>query len=62
MQSQVSLQFSTRFWEHLEQPILGGCTSTDIYGKLIRSLRMFPAKHSNNPTRNWHHLLPFLPA
>ncbi|KAH0614321.1 uncharacterized protein H6S33_006207 [Morchella sextelata] len=28
----VSLQFSTRFWEHLEQPILGGCTSTDIHG------------------------------
>ncbi|KAL8930405.1 MAG: hypothetical protein Q9208_000588 [Pyrenodesmia sp. 3 TL-2023] len=29
----VALQFSTRFWEHLANPILGGCsTTTDIPG------------------------------
>ncbi|KAL0631616.1 hypothetical protein Q9L58_009510 [Maublancomyces gigas] len=28
----VSLQFRTRFWEHLDKPIFGGCTSTDIPG------------------------------
>lgn len=31
--SQVALQFSTRFWEHYANPIVGGCsTSTDIPG------------------------------
>ena len=30
---QVALQFSTRFWEHYDLPILGGCsTTTDIPG------------------------------
>lgn len=29
----VALEFSTRFWEHLENPIIGSCsTSTDIPG------------------------------
>lgn len=32
-QSQVALQFETRFWEHYDQPIFGGCsTITDIPG------------------------------
>lgn len=31
---QVSLQFKTRFWEHLDKPIFGGCGSTDIPGTL----------------------------
>ncbi|RPA88980.1 hypothetical protein L873DRAFT_1755678 [Choiromyces venosus 120613-1] len=26
----VAIQFRTRFWEHLNPPIFGGCTSTDI--------------------------------
>lgn len=28
----VALQYKTRFWEHLEAPIFGGCGSTDIPG------------------------------
>ncbi|OHW95848.1 l-amino-acid oxidase [Colletotrichum incanum] len=28
----VAMQYKTRFWEHLEQPIIGGCGRTDIYG------------------------------
>lgn len=28
----VSLHYQTRFWEHLEHPIIGGCGSTDIPG------------------------------
>lgn len=28
----VALQFRTRFWEHLDPPIFGGCTTTDIPG------------------------------
>ncbi|TKW59094.1 L-amino-acid oxidase [Colletotrichum tanaceti] len=28
----VAMQYKTRFWEHLERPILGGCGRTDIYG------------------------------
>lgn len=32
--AQVSLQFKTRFWEHLDKPIFGGCASTDIPGTL----------------------------
>lgn len=28
----VSLHYKTRFWEHLEHPIFGGCGSTDIPG------------------------------
>ena len=32
-QSQVALQFQTRFWEHFEMPIFGSCsTTTDIPG------------------------------
>ena len=32
-QWQIALQFGTRFWEHYENPILGGCsTTTDIPG------------------------------
>ena len=32
-QSQVALQFQTRFWEHFELPIFGSCsTTTDIPG------------------------------
>lgn len=32
-QSQVALQFQTRFWEHFALPIFGGCsTTTDIPG------------------------------
>ena len=32
-QSQVALQFRTRFWEHFALPIIGGCsTTTDIPG------------------------------
>ncbi|MCJ1462944.1 hypothetical protein MMC07_001548 [Pseudocyphellaria aurata] len=31
--SKVALQFETRFWEHYDQPIFGGCsTTTDIPG------------------------------
>lgn len=26
----VALHYKTRFWEHLEKPIIGGCGSTDI--------------------------------
>ncbi|KAI8074763.1 amine oxidase, partial [Gongronella butleri] len=26
----VAMQFKTRFWEHLDRPILGGCSSTDL--------------------------------
>ncbi|PWW79360.1 hypothetical protein C7212DRAFT_288617 [Tuber magnatum] len=26
----IAVQFKTRFWEHLNPPILGGCTTTDI--------------------------------
>ncbi|KAI9318693.1 L-amino-acid oxidase [Dichotomocladium elegans] len=26
----VSMEFKTRFWEHYENPILGGCDSTDL--------------------------------
>jgi len=26
----VAIQFRTRFWEHLNPPILGGCTTTDL--------------------------------
>lgn len=29
---EVALQFKSRFWEHFEQPILGGCSSSDIPG------------------------------
>ncbi|KAI3540132.1 L-amino-acid oxidase [Colletotrichum abscissum] len=28
----VAMQYKTRFWEHLEHPIIGGCGRTDIYG------------------------------
>lgn len=28
----VALHYKTRFWEHLEHPIIGGCGSTDIPG------------------------------
>ena len=28
----VAIHYRTRFWEHLERPILGGCGSTDIPG------------------------------
>lgn len=28
----VAMQYKTRFWEHLEHPITGGCGRTDIYG------------------------------
>ena len=28
----MALQFRTRFWEHLDPPIFGGCTTTDIPG------------------------------
>lgn len=28
----VALHYETRFWEHLEEPILGGCGSADIPG------------------------------
>ncbi|GKT51515.1 L-amino-acid oxidase [Colletotrichum spaethianum] len=28
----VAMQYKTRFWEHLDQPIIGGCGRTDIYG------------------------------
>ncbi|KAJ4310684.1 hypothetical protein N0V94_008325 [Neodidymelliopsis sp. IMI 364377] len=28
----VAMQYSTRFWEHLEQPIIGGCGRVDTYG------------------------------
>ncbi|GHJ88713.1 hypothetical protein NliqN6_5115 [Naganishia liquefaciens] len=28
----VSLLYKTRFWEHIEQPIFGGCGSTDLPG------------------------------
>ncbi|CAZ83896.1 unnamed protein product [Tuber melanosporum] len=26
----IAVQFKTRFWEHLDPPIFGGCTTTDI--------------------------------
>jgi len=26
----VAIQFRTRFWEHLNPPIIGGCTTTDL--------------------------------
>src|SRR6266536_829652 len=28
----VALHYKTRFWEHLDPPIIGGCGSTDIPG------------------------------
>ncbi|KAF2638428.1 L-amino acid oxidase-like protein LaoA [Massarina eburnea CBS 473.64] len=28
----VAVQYETRFWEHLEHPIYGGCGRVDIYG------------------------------
>ncbi|KFY87603.1 hypothetical protein V498_07096 [Pseudogymnoascus sp. VKM F-4517 (FW-2822)] len=28
----IALHYKTRFWEHLDKPILGGCGSTDIPG------------------------------
>ncbi|KAF2451775.1 hypothetical protein P171DRAFT_493252 [Karstenula rhodostoma CBS 690.94] len=28
----VSLRYKTRFWEHLDEPIIGGCGAVDIYG------------------------------
>jgi monoamine oxidase len=28
----IALQYKTRFWEHLEKPIIGGCGSADIPG------------------------------
>lgn len=28
----VAMQYRTRFWEHLERPILGGCGRTSTYG------------------------------
>lgn len=28
----IALQYKTRFWEHLNEPILGGCGSVDIPG------------------------------
>lgn len=28
----IALHYRTRFWEHLERPIIGGCGSTDIPG------------------------------
>ncbi|KAF6798188.1 l-amino acid oxidase [Colletotrichum sojae] len=28
----VAMQYKTRFWEHLEHPIVGGCGRTDVYG------------------------------
>lgn len=28
----IALQYKTRFWEHLDEPILGGCGSVDIPG------------------------------
>ena len=28
----VALHYKTRFWEHLDPPIIGGCGGTDIYG------------------------------
>jgi monoamine oxidase len=28
----VALHYKTRFWEHLDLPIIGGCGSTDILG------------------------------
>lgn len=28
----VALHYKTRFWEHLDEPIIGGCGSTDIPG------------------------------
>lgn len=28
----VSLRYKTRFWEHLDRPIIGGCGAVDIFG------------------------------
>ncbi|KAH6625876.1 L-amino acid oxidase-like protein LaoA [Boeremia exigua] len=28
----VAMQYKSRFWEHLEHPIIGGCGRVDIYG------------------------------
>jgi monoamine oxidase len=28
----VAIQYKTRFWEHLERPIIGGCGRVNIYG------------------------------
>ncbi|KAF2791444.1 hypothetical protein K505DRAFT_326865 [Melanomma pulvis-pyrius CBS 109.77] len=28
----VALHYKTRFWEHMDPPIIGGCGATDVYG------------------------------
>ncbi|CBX94170.1 similar to L-amino acid oxidase LaoA [Plenodomus lingam JN3] len=40
----VAMQYSTRFWEHLPEPILGGCGRTSTYG--IGQI-CYPSHHIN---------------